>query len=392
LALLLKRNYFHAMSFVRILPVLLLIGILSHAADHAPGMDLFTNGPVLRLKVTIKKDQMDSLRSDHRKPVPAALQEGSTSYNDVGVHLKGAAGSFRDVDDRPALTLDFDKFSEKQKFHGLSKIHLNNSVQDPALLDEAICGELFRAAGVPAARATHAFVDLNGRKLGLYVVKEGFTKEFLRQYFKNTDGNFYDAGFVKEITEGIPKLYGKGPDDRSDIDALIKAAEEPNEAKRWKKLNEILDVDRFISMSVLEVFTVHWDGYGFQRNNYKLYVNPENKKIIFFAHGMDQMFGRGGEEHLSLEPPMGGLVSQALYSTAEGRKRYFERAKVLFEQVFQIKDLLERVDKLAAPVQAALASKPAALRDYNAEIEALKERITTRQKVVANRVRKLPSP
>src|SRR3954470_17156744 len=250
--------------------LLILFSTRSYSAgtNHPPGADLFTNGPILRLKLTINEEGLDSLRCDHRKPVKASLQEGSKNYQNVAVHLKGAAGSFRGVDDQPALTLDFEKFDKNQKFHGLRKIHLNNSVQDPAYLDEAICGELFRASGVPAARATHAILQLNGHKLGLYVVKEGFTKDFLGQYFANTDGNFYDAGFVKEINDDIPKIFGKGPDNRSDLRALIKAAEEPDEAKRWKKLNDLLDVDRFISMSVLEVFTVHWDGYGFQRNNY----------------------------------------------------------------------------------------------------------------------------
>jgi spore coat protein H len=79
----------------------------------APGADLFTNGPVLRLNLNIKKEDMDSLRKDPRNPVHAILQESSKTYSNVAVHLKGAAGSFRGVDDRPALTLDFDKFGKQ---------------------------------------------------------------------------------------------------------------------------------------------------------------------------------------------------------------------------------------------------------------------------------------
>jgi len=67
----------------------------------------------------------------------------------VAVHLKGAAGSFRQVDDNPALTLSFGKLSSGQRFHGLRKIHLNNSVQDPSFSTEDICGGMFHAAGVP---------------------------------------------------------------------------------------------------------------------------------------------------------------------------------------------------------------------------------------------------
>jgi hypothetical protein len=142
----------------------------------------------------------------------------------VALHLKGAAGSFRPLDWNPAMTLNFDKFSAGQRFHGLKKISLNNSVQDPSFLTEKICRELFEAAGVPVPRAAHAQVGLNGRDLGLYVLVEGFNKQFLKRYFKNTSGNLYDGGFVKEITDDLAINSGDNPKDRSRLDALAEAA------------------------------------------------------------------------------------------------------------------------------------------------------------------------
>ena len=91
----------------------------------------------------------------------------------------GEAGSFRPVNDRPALTLNFDKYREKQKFHGLDKLHLNNSVQDGGYLNEHLASVIFNAGGVPAPRISHARVWLNGRDLGFYVLKEGFDSQFL---------------------------------------------------------------------------------------------------------------------------------------------------------------------------------------------------------------------
>ena len=85
--------------------------------------------------------------------------------------MKGNYGTFQAFEKKPSLTLNFDKFNEHQKFHGMDKLHLNNSVQDPSYMTEIICGDLFRAAGVPATRGAHARVFLNGRDLGLYVLK-----------------------------------------------------------------------------------------------------------------------------------------------------------------------------------------------------------------------------
>src|SRR5262249_53931114 len=109
-------------------------------------------------------------RRQERPEVLATVREGDVVYTNVSVHLKGAAGSFRPFDDKPALTLNFSKHAPGQHFHEYTKISLNNSVQDPTFVCEALCRELYVAAGVPAPHADWATVVINGRDLGLYVL------------------------------------------------------------------------------------------------------------------------------------------------------------------------------------------------------------------------------
>src|ERR1043165_2116213 len=101
-----------------------------------------TNG-VPRIRIEISRRGMDTLGQyrwawggNHadRSNVLATVREGDAVYRNVTVHLKGGAGSFRSLDQKPAFTLNFDKFEEGQRFHGLKKIHLNNSVQDQSYL------------------------------------------------------------------------------------------------------------------------------------------------------------------------------------------------------------------------------------------------------------------
>src|SRR5206468_10536809 len=95
--------------------------------------EFFASPQISELKIEITGTNLSALQQRNREYVRATVREGDTVYKDVAVHLKGAAGSFRGLDDPqqgPALTLNFDKFHEHQKFHGLDKIHLNNSVQD----------------------------------------------------------------------------------------------------------------------------------------------------------------------------------------------------------------------------------------------------------------------
>jgi len=124
------------------------------SAENPSELDagLFRGTKVLRIQIEIPPEGADKLRRYHwqgwsrgqtqkRENVKAIVREGGKVYRDVAVHLKGAAGSFRPFDDRPALTLNFDKFVKDQTFHGLEKFSLNNSVQDPSYLNEKICRE-----------------------------------------------------------------------------------------------------------------------------------------------------------------------------------------------------------------------------------------------------------
>jgi len=132
----------------------------------------FARESVTALEIEIDPVELSKLRENNRAYVRCRLREGDgDAWNDVAVKLKGAAGSFREFDDKPALTLNMHKFKKKQSFHSLEKLHLNNSVQDETYLNETLCSELCRSAGVPAPRVAHARVRLNGRDAGLYVLK-----------------------------------------------------------------------------------------------------------------------------------------------------------------------------------------------------------------------------
>ena len=146
--------------------------------------EFFKKGTIPQLRIQVSEPELEKLRADNRVYVRCTITENrKTTYKDVAIKLKGAAGSFREFDDRPALTLNSDKFTKGQSFHGLDKFHLNNSVQDETWIHEWLCEELCRSAGIPATRVTHARVWLNDRDVGLYVLKEGFDKTFLQRHF-----------------------------------------------------------------------------------------------------------------------------------------------------------------------------------------------------------------
>src|SRR5262245_25657818 len=224
------------------------------AKDRDKTADLFDKptGPVPVFPITVDKENLAQLRKEPRKAVRAALTVGAEKFEKIGLHLKGAAGSFRQWDDKPALTVNMDKFVEGQHFRGLDKFHLNNSVQDGAYFNELITCERFLATGCPAARACHAVVELNGRKVGLYVLKEGFDTVFLKRHFKHDGGNLYDGGFLQEIDQPLKLDHGPGCDWK-DLKALAATTREADHAKRYAGLEKMLYLDKFYALWVGEV-------------------------------------------------------------------------------------------------------------------------------------------
>jgi len=358
------------------LPVLLwliaIVGIMG-AENNQLGEGLFLHPVVHRVRLQIAPSDLESLRRDPRNYVSATVQVGTNRYEQVGIHLKGSTGSFRSIDDKPALTLNFPQFKPEQTIHGLSKIHLNNSVEDPSYLNERVGSELFRAALLPAPRVAWAAVELNDRGLGLYVLKEGFTEEFLRLYFHDPTGNLYDTGPGFDVQARLQRDLGIGPDNQSDLQRLATAAQEPNLANRWLRLNETLDLDRFISFMAMEMMTGHRDGYCLARNNFRLYHDPGSDRFVFLPHGMDQLFGR---PDLPWRPHMAGLVAHAVLETPEGRRQYRARFGMLLTNVFRVHQLTNRVTELTALIRPALPRS--ARREFDEAVASVKEQIALR--------------
>lgn len=342
-------------------------------------VEFFARGVIPRLKIEISEPELQKLRQKEREYVRCTIvEEGGKTYEHVGIKLKGAAGSFRGIDDRPALTLNFDKFKKGQDFHDLDKIHLNNSVQDPTYLNELLCSELFLAAKVPAARTTHARVWLNGRDLGFYVLKEGFNKQFLKRHFAHADGNLYEGGFVQDLDGNVELENGSGPTDRSDVKAVIDACREGDPAKRWARVEQVVDIDHFISFAAMEMMTCHWDGYCQNRNNYRFYIEPKSGKIHFFPHGMDQMFGDPNFPILNVP---GAMVANAVLSNPEWRWRYRDRLSELIKLMAPPDRLLKRIDEHAQRMRPVIAQiNEGQAKEFDNRVRELKERLQQRAK------------
>ncbi len=349
-------------------------GVLPNdAAD--PSSALF-EGPIRTLRLTIAEADVARLRDDPRGFVPADLGDGSATLR-VAVRIKGSAGSLRDIDDRPALTVDVDRIDPSNRYHGLVRFHLNNSVQDPGLLNEWLATELFREAGIPATRVTHARVELNGRDLGLFVLKESFDTRFLRRHFADPSGNLYEGGFIADIDSDLKRDEGRGVEDRSDLRGVVEARLAARDDASLAALAERVDLDALLRFMAIERLIGHWDGYCGSANNYRVYFDPgRGGRMIFLPHGMDQVFE---DPHATLFEETQPLLASAVMRFDAWRDRYRATLRDLVPKLLDptaIGERVARIDGRLRPAVAALGDE--ALRDYDERRDGLLERLRER--------------
>ena len=288
----------------------------------------------------------------------ATVTVDGETHADVGVRKKGFLGSQSDT--KPALKLRFDKYVDGQSLGGvMERMTLNNSIQDPSMVNTCLSYRVFAAAGNPAPRCNFATVSVNGKDLGLYVHVEEMKAPFLLRHFESAEGNLYE-GTVSDFTATyrgtIEKKTNTDAADWSDIDAVVAALQDPTDAG-LKALGEVVDLDRFLSFWATEVLVGHWDGYAGDRNNYHFYREPDGP-FVFIPWGTDDTFHLKDDpnpfDNISNPPPSVlalTAIPNRLYNDGDWRTRYVARLTELLDTVWHEAELLAAVDDMAAIVQ-----------------------------------------
>ena len=318
--------------------------------------ELFDSPSVHRYRLELSKEAQDMLREEPKQYVRGTFYADEERFENVGVRIKGGWGSFRPLEQgsKTAFTIKFNQFKKGQRFHGLRRIILNNAVQDASFIRETLGYQLFRKAGIPAPRTTHALLQLNDRPLGLYVQIEAVTKDYLKRWFGKGSGNLYEGpGDVVEWRE-LDLDSNQDREDRSDLRALARTIETADEVDPWQDIAAMVNLNSFANFIAMESFLHHWDGYH-APNNYRLYHDPSTGLFEFMPHGCDQLFE---EWQSSVFHPQGGILGRALLQTDSGKARYIKALEFLLKEVWDETELNNQIATLYQRIRPHLASAP----------------------------------
>lgn len=342
------------------------------------GLELFSDR-IHNIQIEISESTMREVEADHRPYGRTKFTINGTVFPSAGLKLKGAAGSYRHFDEKPAFTINLDKFRKKQSYDGVDKFHLNNAAQDETFLHEWLGSEMFKVIGYPHPRVGHAWVALKDGEKRLYVVRENYNPKLLERFFANTKGNLYDGGFLQDIDADLEKDAGEGDDDRRDLAKLREALSSEDFLQRLADVPDLIDMDRFMVFMAMERLLCHWDGYSCNTNNYRLYFDPESGKAVFLPHGMDQLFGGLDMDMFEYTSPM---LSSFVMGSNRWRKDYRRVVMDLYDRLSQI-DWDQRIDERGRILNRAIEAFPQEeTSGFLDRVEDLKGRVRERFRIL----------
>ncbi len=256
-----------------------------------PSDALFDEGRVHAIELTLAPAQIAALEAAPYTDVPAAFAMGGFRRDCVAVRKKGVYGSLRSMYGKPALKIDVSGCTGG-RFRGVETLTLNNMVQDPTGMHEALIYAFLRAQELPAPRTGWARLTLNGQDLGLYLLVETPDENFLARWWSDPTGNLYEGAYGVDFNAGYEGSFelDEGVDDgRGDLTAVIQALDAGTSDADLARLDTLVDMEQFLRLMAVEALALHWDGYS-TANNYRVYRDPQTGRFQMIPSGMDQTF------------------------------------------------------------------------------------------------------
>lgn len=192
--------------------LLFLIASLVQAQNPFPNRGIaFQDDEVPRVDILIAESSINQILApgneqsnfEHEATFIFTHSEGIDTVNQVGFRLRGNTSRWSA---KKSFKVSFNSFLD-QKWEGLEKLNLNGEHNDPTISRAKICWDMMRGIGVPAPRANHVALYINGDYRGLYANVEHIDDELVQQRFGNRNGNLYKCLYPADLA-----YLGENPD------------------------------------------------------------------------------------------------------------------------------------------------------------------------------------
>jgi len=261
-------------------------GVGSSDSPTSPGRGgdpndfVFSQQAVRRYEVEVDPAEWTALkkRAYLEEYIQARLRFEGQTYGPIGIRFKGFRGSLYscfDFDDLANITgpscdrmpvkLSFDEYDEEGRFFGLKKLNFHAMKNDASLMRDRLSYFLFRAFDVPAPRAVHATLSINGEDQGLFALVEEVDGRFARYAFdEGGEGNIYKERWPTVSSDADYFASGleanRDQPEVSSMQSFAEAVRGATDDTIEDVLREHTDFDQLMRYFAVDRAINHWDG------------------------------------------------------------------------------------------------------------------------------------
>jgi spore coat protein CotH len=289
------------------------------SADHLADL-LFSDDALPAFALELSEDSLQALRDEPYSYVEGSLIFEDKRFESVGIRTKGE-NSWQPIDEKPSLKIKLNWAVKGLRFRGLEELTFNSMNDDHSMMHERVGYRMYREAGVPAARATHATLQINDESYGLYTHVETVDRDLIGRWFSDDEGSLFelnDADYTEEYLDGFELEYSESDDPetyQANLQGTADALKLEDPGAALEAIEEHLDLDQFLLYWAVSAYIGQFDSYPYSipGDDCHVYDDPSSGVLHTLPHGIDESFYSGSKN--VLDSTVGLLATTCLQSS-----------------------------------------------------------------------------
>lgn len=368
--------------------------------------DLFDRNAVQEIRLHINTRDLDQLRTRFGENTYYVVDFQWRNIRVRNAAVRSRGGASRNPT-KPALRIDFNRYTTGQRFLGLKSLVLDNLWQHGSFVAESTAMAFFERMGEPAPRQSFCRLYINNVYHGVYAIVESVDSDFLARTLDEDDGYlfsyqlqepFYGGYLGDDLAEYKRRFEPQTHELESDaalyapIRDLFREINQPEDAVWRARVEQYADLRQFVTHVAIENFLAEEDGIlgTYSMNNFYLHRPARTSRHRLIAWDKDSTFAfpefpifRNAEQNVLFRQAIAYPDLFELYLEV------LERCALAAAEDDWLEREITRAAMLVAPHVRADERKPFSSEEFDQAVVLLQEFARARSSFVLKEVKRI---
>lgn len=383
-----------------------LLTIVPAVAGAQTAGDLFDRDTVQEIRLTINSRDLDQLRARFGEDIYYVVDFQWRNLRVRNAAVRSRGGASRNPN-KPALRIDFNRYTTGQRFLGLKSLVLDNLWQHGSFVAESTAMAFFARMGEPAPRQSFCRLYINNVYHGVYAIVESVDSDFLARTLGENGGYLFsyqlrEPFYGDYLGDGLAEYKRRFEPQTHELESdailyapirdLFREINQPEDAVWRQRVEQYADLRQFVTHVAIENFLAEEDGIlgTYSMNNFYLYRHARTSRHRLLPWDKDSTFAfpefpifRNAEENVLFRRALAYPDLFELYLEV------LERCALAAAEEQWLEREIARAAALVAPHVRADVRKPFTSEEFDQAVALLQEFARARSPFVLKEVRSI---